>query len=231
MLLVVYGGYLFFQLRTHVDMYNEPSKKSPKRPSGKKEAGEARKGIATIAGAGAAAAGGEINRENLVQEQEEEAETPQLTRIGAIITLTGSTVLVALCAEYMVDGIKVVSNSVSQEFIGLILLPIVGNAAEHATAVTVAIKDKMDLAIGVAVGSSLQIALLVLPVMVCLNWFGVGSPADLSLSFDGFQVSVLFIAIILVNYVIQVRCPLRMRFHFPHMALTAVQNRMARAIG
>jgi Ca2+:H+ antiporter len=52
----------------------------------------------------------------------------------------------------------------------LILLPIVGNAAEHATAVTVAIKDKMDLSIGVAVGSSMQIAMLVLPFIVVLGW-------------------------------------------------------------
>jgi Ca2+:H+ antiporter len=52
----------------------------------------------------------------------------------------------------------------------LILLPIVGNAAEHATAVTVAVKDKMDLAIGVAVGSSMQIALLVLPLVVVIGW-------------------------------------------------------------
>lgn len=50
------------------------------------------------------------------------------------------------------------------------LLPIVGNAAEHATAVTVAVKDKMDLAIGVAVGSSMQIALLVLPLTVVIGW-------------------------------------------------------------
>ena len=52
----------------------------------------------------------------------------------------------------------------------MILLPIVGNAAEHATAVTVAVKDKMDLAIGVAVGSSMQIALLVLPLIVVIGW-------------------------------------------------------------
>lgn len=52
----------------------------------------------------------------------------------------------------------------------MILLPIVGNAAEHATAVTVAIKDKMDLSIGVAVGSSMQIAMLVLPFIVVLGW-------------------------------------------------------------
>ena len=62
----------------------------------------------------------------------------------------------------------------------------------------------MDLAIGVAVGSSLQIALLVLPLMVVIGWIGLGQPQDMTLSFDGFQVSVLFIAIILVNYLIQV---------------------------
>lgn len=65
----------------------------------------------------------------------------------------------------MTDG-----GSVSKTFVGLILLPIVGNAAEHATAVTVAIKDKMDLSIGVAVGSSMQIALLVLPLIVVIGW-------------------------------------------------------------
>lgn len=60
----------------------------------------------------------------------------------------------------------------------------------------------MDLAIGVAVGSSMQIALLVLPLMVMLSWFGVGSEA-MTLDFDGFQVAVLFIAVLLVNYLIQ----------------------------
>lgn len=85
---------------------------------------------------------------------------------------------------------------------GLILLPIVGNAAEHATAVTVAIKDKMDLAIGVAVGSSLQIALLVLPVMVLLNWWSVGAPAVLNFDFNGFLVVILVLSIWLVNYLI-----------------------------
>ncbi|KAI7089841.1 Calcium/proton exchanger [Hortaea werneckii] len=203
MLLFVYLCYLIFQLKTHVDMYNEPSQKSPKKPSGKKEAGDMMRGLATIgAGTGAAAAGGEINRENLIREEPEEEETPQLTIIGAVVTLAISTVFIALCAEYMVSAIGEVAESVSPEFIGLILLPIVGNAAEHATAVTVAIKDKMDLAIGVAVGSSLQISLLVLPVMVLLSWFGVGQPADLTLSFDGFQVAVLFISIVVVNYVI-----------------------------
>ena len=70
------------------------------------------------------------------------------------------------------DSIDAITQTggVSETFVGLILLPIVGNAAEHATAVTVACKDKMDLSIGVAVGSSMQIALLVLPFIVILGW-------------------------------------------------------------
>jgi Ca2+:H+ antiporter len=64
--------------------------------------------------------------------------------------------------------------------------------------VTVACKDKMDLAIGVAVGSSMQIALLVIPFTVILGW--ILGRDDMNLSFDGFQVSVLFVSILLVNY-------------------------------
>lgn len=62
-----------------------------------------------------------------------------------------------------------------------------------------AIKDKMDLAIGVAVGSSMQIALLVIPLSVILGWI---MHADMTLVFDNFQIAVLFVSIILVNYLI-----------------------------
>ncbi|SMR58596.1 unnamed protein product [Zymoseptoria tritici ST99CH_1E4] len=203
LLLVTYACYLLFQLRTHKTMYNEPSQKVPKKSSGRKDSGEAQRGIAMIgAASGAASAGGNINRENLVHEEDdEEEETPSLSIIGALITLGIATVLIAFCAEYMVSAIGAIADSISPEFIGLILIPIVGNAAEHATAVTVAIKDKMDLAIGVAVGSSLQIALLVLPLMIMLNWWGVGD-AVLTLNFDGFLVVVLVLSIWLVNYLI-----------------------------
>jgi Ca2+:H+ antiporter len=86
---------------------------------------------------------------------------PQMSRTAAVVMLLVSTGLVALCAEFLVDAIPAMTSqsSVSQAFIGLIILPIVGNAAEHVTAVTVAMKNKMDLAIGVAVGSSIQIGM------------------------------------------------------------------------
>lgn len=205
-LLLVYASYLFFQLKTHTDMYNEPSEKTEKR-GGTVDKGATLLGIARMGAGGAASAGGQVNQANLVHapDDDDDEESPSLTVIGALMTLGLSTVLIAFCSEFMVTGIGAItaSGTVSQEFVGLILLPIVGNAAEHATAVTVAIKDKMDLAIGVAVGSSMQIALLVLPLMVVISWCGLGQPEDMTLNFDGFQVAVLFIAVLLVNYLIQ----------------------------
>ncbi|PWW79843.1 calcium/proton exchanger [Tuber magnatum] len=165
-LLLVYASYLLFQLKTHSDIYNEPSEKSPKR-------------------------------------NHEEKEEPSLTLWAAVILLAVSTALVAICAECLVDSIDhlVTSAGISRVFVGLILLPIVGNAAEHATAVTVAAKDKMDLSIGVAIGSSMQIALLVIPFIVVLGWI-IGED-EMTLYFDGFQVMILFVSVLLVNYLIQ----------------------------
>jgi Ca2+:H+ antiporter len=88
----------------------------------------------------------------------------------------------------------------TETFIGLILVPIVGNAAEHVTAVTVAMKDKMDLAIGVAIGSSMQIAMLITPIMVIVGW---GTSKDLTLDFHAFETTVLFMSVLITNYLIQ----------------------------
>ena len=82
-----------------------------------------------------------------------------MSRTAAVVLLLATTALVAVCAEFLVDAIPDMTknSAVSEAFIGLIVLPVVGNAAEHVTAVTMAAKNKMDLAIGVAVGSSIQI--------------------------------------------------------------------------
>ncbi|RDI76883.1 hypothetical protein Vi05172_g13125 [Venturia inaequalis] len=201
-MLLVYGAYLFFQLKSHKDMYNAPSKKVEKRKGAKKGEGDAFKAMALAGGGAAATAGGHATKGEIAYvEPDEEPEVPQLSLIGACVTLAIATALIGVCAEFLVDSINAVTCKyhVSEYFVGLILLPIVGNAAEHATAVTVAIKDKMDLAIGVAVGSSMQIALLVLPLMVILGWI-IG--ADMTLIFDDFQIVVIFVAVILVNYLI-----------------------------
>jgi Ca2+:H+ antiporter len=135
-------------------------------------------------------------------EGEPEAEPPLLKPIPAGVALLLITLLVAVCAEYLVKSIESVveSTGMSRTFIGLILLPIVGNAAEHVTACIVAAKGKMDLALGVAIGSSLQIAIFVTPSLVILGWI-IGQP--MTLHFEGFETVVFFISILVVNYLIQ----------------------------
>lgn len=135
-------------------------------------------------------------------EDGEEKEPEILGPVPAMICLVLVTVLVAVCAEYLVDSIDsiVASSGISKTFIGLILLPIVGNAAEHVTAVVVAWKDKMDLAVGVAIGSSMQIALFVTPFLVILGWI-IGE--EMTLHFQGFETVVFFLSVLVVNYLIQ----------------------------
>ncbi|KAI0300889.1 calcium/proton exchanger [Russula brevipes] len=134
--------------------------------------------------------------------KEDEADVPQMSVKTTLVLLVVITVLVAITAEFLVDSIDGLTSSghISKEFVGLILLPIVGNAAEHATAVTVSVKDKLPLSIGVAVGSSIQIALFVIPFIVTLGWI-LGKP--LTLLFDPFESIVLFLAVLTVNYVVQ----------------------------
>jgi len=126
---------------------------------------------------------------------------PQISRTSAVILLVISTFLVALCAEFLVSSIDhLVSNTpISEAFIGLIILPIVGNAAEHVTAVTVAARNKMDLAIGVAVGSSIQIALFITPIVVVIGWI-LDKP--MSLYFNLFETVTLFASAFIVNFLV-----------------------------
>lgn len=135
-----------------------------------------------------------------VAEVEEEA-IGELTAWEGVFMLLGVTMVVSACADYLVGSIDdiVASSGLSKTFIGLIVIPIVGNAAEHVTAVVVATKDKMDLAIGVAVGSSLQIALFVTPFMVLIGWF---MDVPMSLFFSTFETAVLFISMLITNYLI-----------------------------
>ncbi|KAI5927333.1 Sodium/calcium exchanger protein-domain-containing protein [Camillea tinctor] len=130
-----------------------------------------------------------------------ETHEDDLSRVAAVVMLLISTALVATCAEFMVDAIDaVVENSAIKEiFIGLIILPIVGNAAEHVTAVAVAMKNKMDLAIGVAIGSSIQIALFLTPLVVILGWI-IDQP--MTLYFTLFETVCLFVSAFIINFLI-----------------------------
>ncbi|KAM5380246.1 hypothetical protein ACJZ2D_003528 [Fusarium nematophilum] len=143
-----------------------------------------------------------FDAENQQNGEAEEPEEATLGPIPAAAVLVVTTILVAICAEYLVGSIDdlVESAGISKAFIGLILIPIVGNAAEHVTAVVVAIRDKMDLAMGVAIGSSIQIALLVTPFLVIVGWI-IG--VEMTLHFETFQTVAFSVSVLVVTYTVQ----------------------------
>jgi Ca2+:H+ antiporter len=132
----------------------------------------------------------------------EDEHEPLLGPWAAAIVLIVVTLIISVCADYMVDSIDalVATGNISKTFIGLILIPIVGNAAEHVTACVVAVKDKMDLAMGVAIGSSIQIALLVTPALVMLGW-AIGQP--MTLHFETFETIAFALSVLVVTYTVQ----------------------------
>jgi Ca2+:H+ antiporter len=115
-----------------------------------------------------------------------------------VVVLLGVTLAVAIESELLVDSLEEATADLglTSLFTGVILLPIIGNAAEHATAVTVALKNKMDLSVSVAVGSSLQIALFVAPILVILGWI-IGQPMDLN--FNPFELVAVAVAVLIAN--------------------------------
>ncbi len=112
-----------------------------------------------------------------------EEEGEHWSRGKAIIILVVATAFVALLSEFLVGTIESVriSLGITEVFVGVIVVAIVGNAAEHSTAIIMAMKNKMDLSVGIAIGSSLQIALFVAPVLVFLS-YAFGRPMDLEFS-------------------------------------------------
>jgi Ca2+:H+ antiporter len=108
---------------------------------------------------------------------------------------------VAVMSEVLVGSISEASHSLglSEFFIGAVVVAIVGNAAEHWVAVLVARKDKMDLAVNIAIGSSAQIALFVAPVVVLASF--VLGPGPMALVFNGFEIGAVLLAILVANYV------------------------------
>ena len=119
----------------------------------------------------------------------------------SIIVLLIATIGVAFMSEMLVGVIEHVAEAahMSQFFIGVILIPLIGNAAEHLTAVTVAAKDKMDLALNIALGSSAQIALFVAPLLVFLSLL-LGNP--MQLVFNELEVVSIAVAVFILNSIV-----------------------------
>jgi Ca2+:H+ antiporter len=139
----------------------------------------------------------------LQQEMEDEEEELQtLEPVGATVCIAVVVILITVCARYLVDGIHGIAETahISKTFIGLVLLPTLGNAAEHATACVAAYRDKMDLAISVPIGSATQVVLFVTPFLVVLGWI-IDQP--MTLHFQSFETIVLFLSVLVVNSLIQ----------------------------
>ena len=174
-LLLIYCMYLYFQLYTHAELY---------------ESGGSAQDI--------------INEVELFGIEEgdaevEEEEEPVASLPVALGILIGMVVLVAFSSEMIVASIDGFSARVGlgEKFIAVVLLPVVGNAVEHMSAIFVARHNKIDLSIGIACGSSVQIALFAAPLLVVVSWmFG---DAHLTLNFQLFETICLGFSVFVVN--------------------------------
>ncbi|KAF7456167.1 calcium antiporter [Cryptosporidium felis] len=165
--------FLFFQLYTHINLFKD-------------------EGISSI----------DISHTSFAPENINPAKQSAIQSIEAYGHTLFKSYPVIPQSECLVDSINgfVSEWNFSENFIGVILLPLVGNAAEHITAVSVAIKNKTDLTIGVAVGSSTQIALFVVPFSVIVGWL-LGKP--MTLSFTPVSAIILLLANLIVIGIVQ----------------------------
>jgi Ca2+:H+ antiporter len=130
-------------------------------------------------------------------EQHHETAMSQKT---AILLLVAATLLIAWTSEVLVGQIEEATQALGMTkfFVGMIVVAVVGNAAEHSAAVLAAMKDKMDLSLTIAVGSSVQIALLVAPVLVFASYL-MGRP--MSLVFNGFEIAAVLLSVLVISQI------------------------------
>ncbi|XP_038904791.1 vacuolar cation/proton exchanger 5 isoform X2 [Benincasa hispida] len=166
-MLLAYAAYLFFQLKSHTNLYSSV-----------------------------------CEEETQSEESSSEDEAPEISKWESIIWLSILTAWISVLSKYLVDAIEIASESlkIPVSFISVILLPIVGNAAEHASAIMFAMKDKLDISLGVAIGSSTQISMFGIPFCVATGWI-MGQPMDLN--FQLFETATLFITVIVVAFLLQ----------------------------
>eukprot|EP01083_Nonionella_stella_P067911 179952_1 len=129
--------------------------------------------------------------------EEGEEEDVELTLIGSLVVLCVATLAVAWLSEYLVDAINPMAEQLNMKpaFVGIILLPIIGNAVEHITAIRMAYRDKMDIALSIAIGSATQVAMFVVSLAVIVGWI---IDLDLSLAFDPFEINLFIYSSIII---------------------------------
>ena len=127
-------------------------------------------------------------------------EEPKWSARFAVGMLAGATVLVATMSEFLVGALEptVEELGLSKLFVGLIVVPIIGNAAEHSSAIFLAAKDKMDVSIEIAIGSSTQIALFIAPVLVFVSLI-MGNPMDLI--FSPIEIAAVFFSSLVLAFI------------------------------
>ncbi|UWG99083.1 calcium/proton exchanger [Dehalobacter sp. DCM] len=124
---------------------------------------------------------------------------PKWSMKKAIGVLIGATVFIAFESEFLVSAVEPMTTTLglSEFFVGIILIPIIGNAAEHSTAIVMAVKNKMDVAVEIAIGSSLQIILFVTPVLIFLSLLFT----PMSIVFNEFELIALIFSVLIANRV------------------------------
>lgn len=175
----IYICYLWFQLVTHKEMFNE--------------------GGSTNSSADQMISKGDEEEE--VDVDDDDDDVPEFTLTFSLVGLAVASILISYLSDVLVGSVEGFAHqyNVPSQFIGLILVPIVGNAAEHATAVIMAQRGRLDVAVGVALGSSIQIALFVMPVLVLGGWvFGLG----LDMNFHPYPTALLMVCVLVVAQVV-----------------------------
>ncbi|KAG5642864.1 hypothetical protein DXG03_002009 [Asterophora parasitica] len=184
-LISIYFAYLFFQFYSHNHLFLDTCQTGSSSSSSN------------------SSLFGRASTESLPMSSSSEAEHLKLNAAIAVFLLVASTALAYVTADHLVDsleGLVAAHPNISKEWITLIVIPIISNAAEHATAVIVARKGKFDLAMSVAVGSCIQIALFVIPLLILIAW---GMDKPLTLLFDPLETVVLFFSVLLVKFSVE----------------------------
>lgn len=168
MMLFVYVAYIFFQLKTHREIFEAE----------------------------------DDDDDDYENDDVASDDTPVIGFGSGVAWLVGMTVVVAILSEYIVATIEEASNTwgLSVSFISIILLPIVGNAAEHAGAIIFAWKNKLDITLGISLGSAAQISVFVVPLSVVLAWI-MGIPMDLD--FNLIETGSLLLSVLLTAFALQ----------------------------
>ena len=195
-LIFVYAVYLFFQLKSHSEMYVEPSQKAERRN---------KRGVATIGsmGAGSSAVYNANTAsqlpESLSDDDDEVHRQPKLAIYMIVMVLVICTTLIAFNTAFATNSLQGLMDqtNISPTFVGIVLLPLLSN---DVTVVIPAVKDKMDICVALTVGKCLQTILLVIPFAILLGWI-IGR--DINLGFNTFEVVALFASVIYINAMIQ----------------------------